>query len=465
MARRARRGARGSGGRCRPTSRAAAPRAGRAGRRPRRGGRGAGKVIGPRRARARRRRPARPDSGPLAQVGGDARVVAQRLEQLARLGPVVPGGHLDERDALVAGDRARRRRAADARRRARARAASTTTAMIRMNRSSVSNRGTTWKATNPTTSPPASATITRASAVEKRSIRAARSLGPGRIALVGEEGREPFRVVAGGGAERDAGRRRSCRDGTRRRGARPRRSTTSRCGPGNAAPPATRTGRPERARRRGRSTPTPRARRAREPRVEPAGRPQVQRARPLAVARERGREAALGRRLEEHDLVTRQPVAVTHAAPGRRGCGSATSSAGSGAAPGQPFGELVLRPVELHRRPAHARQHERPAASRRRRRRPAPPGTGSNTSRPPGSGSSVGRLAPPRDDARAVPARGRARSSLPARRSGTATVPRAGARGRRRRRRVVDLPGQAGPRPHSSSRSGASPPEANPRRS
>ena len=55
---------------------------------------------------------------------------------------------------------------------------STTSATIRANRSSVSNRGSRWKAMKPMTSSPASATRTCDSATENRSIRAARSLAP-----------------------------------------------------------------------------------------------------------------------------------------------------------------------------------------------------------------------------------------------------------------------------------------------
>ena len=94
------------------TRRAAAPRAGRAGAR---------RLAQPKPREPDRAGRAGSPSELLAQVGRHRRVVAERLVQVARLGTVVAGGHLDERRAELDDRSARPRPSASGRRRARAR--------------------------------------------------------------------------------------------------------------------------------------------------------------------------------------------------------------------------------------------------------------------------------------------------------------------------------------------------------
>ena len=130
----------------------------------------------------------------------------------------------------------------------------------------------------------------------------------------------------------------------------------------------------------------------------------------------------------------------------------------------QPLGELGLRPVELDRRPAHA-QRGRAAAARSAPGFASPPGTPSNTRRPPGQRVVGRRLAAPGHDLERGAAEGdregRLLPGVPRR-----TRPRAAARARRR---VAAGSSACHVRrahsPHSSRRSGDSPPEANPSRS
>ena len=99
----------------RPLGERASPTAGRAaGRRPRAAEASAAR---PGRTRPERARP----SELLAQVGRHRRVVADRLVQVAGLGTMVAGGHLDERGAERRRRRARPRPSGSGRRRARAR--------------------------------------------------------------------------------------------------------------------------------------------------------------------------------------------------------------------------------------------------------------------------------------------------------------------------------------------------------
>ena len=196
--------------------------------------------------------------------------------------------------------------------------------------------------------------------------------------------------------------------------------------------------------------------------VEAARRAQVQRARPLAVADERCREPALGRRLEQHDRAAGQAVRDAAAAPGRRGSGRRRRR------PGPP----PRRPATRRARPRRGRA--RPSPSPRPMRTnggssagagfASPPGTPSNTRRPPGSGSSDGdsrrqgttsSVALPNGIAKACSCQSCRDVSAPSRRARSAAR-RSGSSACQVRRAHS---------PHSSRRSGDSPPDANPSRS
>ena len=132
----------------------------------------------------------------LAQVRGHGRVVPERLVQVARVGPVVTGGQLDEGRAAtrpirstVADQLRARRRVRGPRHRRRGPGSA---------RSGRRARTGAWRgtATNPRIAPSCSATMTAPSGGANRSRRVAMSRRAGGIALVGEQRRDGLGVVA-----------------------------------------------------------------------------------------------------------------------------------------------------------------------------------------------------------------------------------------------------------------------------
>ena len=260
-----------------------------------------------------------------------ARVVAQGLEQLARVRTVVAGGDLEERDALSRADPLdlRDQRLGDA-----------ALAGARVHDQGDDpdeplvgleprDHGGTRRTRGPP--PPAPRRGRCEPGDENRSTRAREVARPGRIPLVGEQRGEAL-GVRGGRAARivmlavsfmarwyPAAALRS-----RARGPRDDARTGPRTGPGeqHLAPSG-----PSRL-----ALSRAPAREPRRPAVEARRGPQVQRARTLAVAGERRRRAALRRGLEQHGPVARQarPRARTRAKAPR--CGSAASG-GAGRRP------------------------------------------------------------------------------------------------------------------------------------